>query len=153
MGRKKPRGLRKCPISQKHLSEQTSTYFWLYWEKSKCCTTRGQREVYRQQRPWSLRRAWFYPPHGVHLMYFVSVQSLMTYPNMGTIRPTLDDVEDKWAKVVYGDGLARMNISESRRQVVRFISREALVEPVDLQMIVFFVWDTFDSSLRSFNVL
>ena len=79
--------------------------------------------------------------------------STTTYPNMGTILPTLDDIHDSWAKVVYGDGLAHMKLSESRRQVVRFIGREAFVKPVDLQMIVVFVWDAFESSLRSFNVL
>ena len=77
----------------------------------------------------------------------------MTYPNMGAILPTLDDVHDSWAMVVCGDGLARMKLSESRQQVVRFIGREAFVEPVDLQMIVVFVWDALKSSLRSFNVL
>ena len=54
---------------------------------------------------------------------------------------------------VRGDGLARMNLNESRQQVMRFISREGLVEPVELEMIVVFVWDALDSGLRSFNVL
>ena len=77
----------------------------------------------------------------------------MTCPIVCAILPTLDDVHDSWAMVVCGDGLARMKLSESRRQVVRFIGREAFVKPVDLQMIVVFVWDAFESSLRSFNVL
>ena len=72
---------------------------------------------------------------------------------MGTILPTLDDVRDGRAMVVYGEGLAHMNLTESRQQVVRFIGRETFVEPVDLQMIVIFVWDALESSLRSFNVL
>ena len=72
---------------------------------------------------------------------------------MGAILPTLDDVLDSWTKVVYGDGLARMKLSQNCRQVVRFISREVFVEPVELQMIVVFVWDALESSLRSFNVL
>ena len=77
----------------------------------------------------------------------------MTYPNMGAILPTLDDVHDSWAIEVCGDGLALMKLSKSRRQVVRFIGREAFVESMDLQMIVVFVWDALESSLRSFNVL
>ena len=72
---------------------------------------------------------------------------------MGTIPPTLDDVRDSWARVVTGDGLAHMKLTQSRQQVVWFIGREAFVEPVNLQMIVFFVWDALESSLRSFNVL
>ena len=67
--------------------------------------------------------------------------------------PTLDDIQDSWTMVVYGDGLARMNISESSYQIVRFISRAGFVEPVELHMIVVFVWDALESSLRSFNVL
>ena len=77
----------------------------------------------------------------------------MTCPIVGAILPTLDDVRDSWAMVVCGDGLAHMNLTESRQQVVRFISREAFVEPVELDMIIVFVWDALESSLRSFNVL
>ena len=56
----------------------------------------------------------------------------MTYPNMGLILLTLDDVRDSWAMVVCGDGLAHINLTESRQQLVGFISRGGFVEPVDL---------------------
>ena len=75
------------------------------------------------------------------------------YPNIRAVLPTLDDVRDSWARVVCRDGLAHMNLSESRQQVVRFITREAFVEPVEFHMIVVFVWDALESSLRSFHVL
>ena len=77
----------------------------------------------------------------------------MTYPNMGAILPTLDDVPDSWTMVVCRDGLACMKLTKNRQQVVGFISREGFVEPVDLHMIVVIVWDALESGLRSFNVL
>ena len=77
--------------------------------------------------------------------------SLSEHENI--IAPTLDDVRDSWARVVCRDGFAHMNLAESRQHVVRFISRETFVEPVDLQMIVVFVWDSLESSLRTFHVL
>ena len=76
----------------------------------------------------------------------------MTYPNMGAILPTLDDVHDSWARVVCGDGHQREPHREPP-QVVRFIIRETFVEPVDLDIIVVFGWDALKSSLRSFHVL
>ena len=76
----------------------------------------------------------------------------MAYPNMATL-PTFDDVPDSWAMIVCGDGIAHINLNESRQQVVRSISRGGFVEAVEFQMIVVFVWDALESSLRSFKVL
>jgi len=66
---------------------------------------------------------------------------------------TLDDVEDGWARVVHGNRLANANLCESRRQVVRFIGREAIVEPMNLEVLVVVVLTALEPSLRNFNVL
>jgi hypothetical protein len=66
---------------------------------------------------------------------------------------TLDDISNSWARVVCGDRLAGMNFTESRHQVVRFVGREAFVEPVELNMFVVFMWTALDSSLRNFDML
>jgi hypothetical protein len=65
----------------------------------------------------------------------------------------LDDICNSWARVVCGDRLAGMNFTESRHQVVRFVGREAFVEPVDLKVFVVFMWTALDSSLRNFDML
>ena len=72
---------------------------------------------------------------------------------MSVVPRTPDDVHNSWTMVVSKNGLARMNLPESRRQVVRFISREAFVKLVDYQVVVVVMWDTLEPSLRSFDVL
>ena len=46
------------------------------------------------------------------------------------VQRTLHDVQDSWARVVCGDGLAGANLSNSCHQVVRFVGREVFIEPV-----------------------
>jgi hypothetical protein len=66
---------------------------------------------------------------------------------------TLDDVYSSWARVVSEDGLAGMNLTESRHQVMRFVGREVIIEPVDLQVIVILVRAALETSFRAFDVL
>jgi len=66
---------------------------------------------------------------------------------------TLNNICDSWARVVCGDRLADVNLTESRQQVVRFIGREAVVEPVDLEVLVIVVRTALKPSLRNWNVL
>jgi hypothetical protein len=65
---------------------------------------------------------------------------------------TLNDVYDSWAKEMSQDGLADMNFSEPRHQVVRFVGRAVLIEPVELQVFVVFVRDALEATLRNFDV-
>ena len=51
------------------------------------------------------------------------------------------------------DGLAGDNLTDSCHQVVRFVDREAFVEPVDLKVLVVVVRTALDASLRKFDVL
>lgn len=60
---------------------------------------------------------------------------------------TLDDVYDRWAMVLYRDRLAGVNLEESCHQTVRFVRRDVLIESVDLDVIVVFVWAAVDVSL------
>lgn len=66
---------------------------------------------------------------------------------------TLNNVCHSWARVVYGDRLSDVKISDSRHQVVKFASRAVFIEPVELQVFVVIVRTTLESSLRNFNVL
>jgi hypothetical protein len=60
---------------------------------------------------------------------------------------TLDDVYDRWTMVLYRDRLAGVNLEESCHQTVRFVRRDVLIESVDLDVIVVFVWAAVDVSL------
>ena len=51
------------------------------------------------------------------------------------------------------DGLALMNFSEHRHQVMRLVSRAAFVEPMKLEVRVVIMRATLESSLRNFDVL
>ena len=66
---------------------------------------------------------------------------------------TLDDICNSWAMVMCGDRLAGVKFTDSRHQVVRFVGREAFVEPVDFQVFVVVVRTTLKASLRNFEVL
>lgn len=55
--------------------------------------------------------------------------------------------------VVCGDGLAGDNLTDSCQQLVRFVGREAFIEPVDLKVFVVVVRAALDTSLREFDVL
>ena len=66
---------------------------------------------------------------------------------------TLDNVCHSWAMTVCRDGLTDANLSESRQQVVRFICRKGLVEPVDRDVFMVVVWTALKPSLRNFDVL
>jgi len=65
---------------------------------------------------------------------------------------TLDNVYSSWARVVSRDGLAGMDLTESRHQVVRFVGRSVFIEPVDLQVIVIVMRAALETSLRTFDV-
>ena len=54
---------------------------------------------------------------------------------------------------VSGDGLADANLSDSCRQVVRFVGRSGFIEPPELQVLVVVVRAALDASLRKFDVL
>ena len=66
---------------------------------------------------------------------------------------TLDDICNSWAMVMCGDRLAGVKFTDSRHQVVRFVGREAFVEPVDLKVFVVVMRTTLEPSLRNFDVL
>jgi hypothetical protein len=55
--------------------------------------------------------------------------------------------------VVCGERLAGVKFTDSRQQVVRFVGREAFVEPVDLKVFVIVMRTTLESSLRNFDML
>ena len=69
------------------------------------------------------------------------------------VQRTIDDVPDSWARVLCGDGLAGVKLSESCQQIVRFIGRDAFIEPLDLQVFVLIVRAALDASLGSFDEL
>ena len=69
------------------------------------------------------------------------------------VQRTLDDVQDSWARVVCGDGLAGANLSDGCHQVVRFVGREVFIEPVELHVFVLVVRAALDASLRKLDVL
>ena len=54
---------------------------------------------------------------------------------------------------VSGDGLADANLSDSCRQVVRFVGRSGFIEPPELQVLVVVVRAALDASLRKLDVL
>jgi hypothetical protein len=66
---------------------------------------------------------------------------------------TLSGVKDSWAKILSEDGLTALNFTEPCHHVVRFVDRTVLIEPVHLQLIVHFVRDALEASLRSLEVL
>ena len=66
---------------------------------------------------------------------------------------TLDNVYSSWTRVVSGNGLASMDLTESRHQVVGFVGRSVFIEPVDLQVIVIVMRAALETSLRTFDVL
>ena len=47
----------------------------------------------------------------------------------------------------------KVNFTEPCHQVVRFVSRTVLIEPVDLQVVVIIVRNALEASLRRFDVL
>jgi hypothetical protein len=55
--------------------------------------------------------------------------------------------------VVCWDGHAGAKVSDSCQQVVRFVGREAFIEPMDLKVFVVVVRAALDASLRKFDVL
>lgn len=66
---------------------------------------------------------------------------------------TLNDVHDSGAKEVSEDGMAGLNFTKPCHQVVRFVNRTLLIEPVELQVVVIIVRDALEASLRRFDVL
>jgi hypothetical protein len=66
---------------------------------------------------------------------------------------TLNGVKHSWAKEMCDDGLTALHFSEPCHHVVRFVDRAVLIEPVHLQLIVLFVRDALEASLRSLEVL
>ena len=51
------------------------------------------------------------------------------------------------------DGMASLNFTEPCHQVVRFVGRTILIEPVDLQVVVVIVRGALEARLKRFNVL
>ena len=47
---------------------------------------------------------------------------------------TFNDVHDSRAKKMCGDGLSAINFTEPCHQVVRFVYRAVLIEPLDLHV-------------------
>ena len=66
---------------------------------------------------------------------------------------TLDDVHDSRAKEMSENGMGLVNFTDPCHQVVRFVDRTVLIEPVELQVVVFIVRDALEASFRSFDVL
>lgn len=66
---------------------------------------------------------------------------------------TFNDVHDSRAKKMCGDGLSAINFTEPCHQVVRFVYRAVLIEPLDLHVFVVFMRDALEASLRSFGEL
>ena len=81
-----------------------------------------------------------------------SVYQIISYTLPNILR-TLDDVHDMWTRVVRVDRFSNVDLSEQRHQVMRCVGWAVLIEPVDLQVIVFIVCATLESSLRKFHVL
>lgn len=73
-------------------------------------------------------------------------------PSVHMLR-TLDDVSDSWARVLCRDGLANVNLTNSRRQVVRLIGRDGFVEPMELYVSVILVRTPLEPNLRKFDML
>jgi hypothetical protein len=66
---------------------------------------------------------------------------------------TLNDVHDSRAKEMSEDGMASINRTEPCHHVVRFVGRTLIIEPVDIQVVVFIVRDTLEANLGCFDVL
>ena len=86
-------------------------------------------------------------------MEFTCVLYQFHIPYFLNILHTLNDVHDSWAKEMSLNGLASMNFSEPRHQVVRFVGRAFVIKPVDMQVAVVFMRDTLEASLGNFDVL
>jgi hypothetical protein len=52
-----------------------------------------------------------------------------------------------------GDGMANLNLTKPRHQVVRFVGWTFIIKPVNLQVVVIIVRDALEASLRRFDVL
>ena len=66
---------------------------------------------------------------------------------------TLNDVHDSRAKEISENGMASLNFTEPCHQVVRYVDRAVLIEPVDFQVIALFVRDALEAGFRSCDVL
>ena len=66
---------------------------------------------------------------------------------------TIDDVHNSGAKEMSLDGMDGINFTEPCHQVVRFVGRAVLIEPVELQVGVLLVRDALEANLRGFDVL
>ena len=66
---------------------------------------------------------------------------------------TLNDVHGSRAKEMSEDGMASLNFTEPCHEVVRFVGRTFIIEPVDFQVVVIIVRDALEAGLRRFYVL
>ena len=67
---------------------------------------------------------------------------------------TFNDVHDSCVSIMTDDGFTDQNFSEPCHQIVRFIDRAVLIEPVDLHVLVVFMSDgALKAGLGSFDVL
>lgn len=66
---------------------------------------------------------------------------------------TVNDVHDSRAKEFSDDGMVGINFTEPCHQIVRFVDRAGLIEPVELQVVVIIVRDALEASYRRFDML
>ena len=74
-------------------------------------------------------------------------------PYFRTMLHTRNDVHDSGAKEMSEDGMASINCTEPCHQVVRFVDRAFVIAPVKFQVVMLFVRDALEASLRSCDVL
>ena len=89
-------------------------------------------------------------------MYSSSVSSTFYHTSSRHFQRTLDDIRDRCAaRVFYRDRLARVNLSDSCHQVVRFVRLGHCIESVQLHRDVFVlvVRAALGASLRKVNLL
>jgi hypothetical protein len=66
---------------------------------------------------------------------------------------TLNDVHDSRAKEMSEDGMTSINRTEPCHHVVGFVGRTLIIEPVDIQVVVFIVRDALEANLGCFDAL
>ena len=69
------------------------------------------------------------------------------------VQRTLDDVCNSRAMGICRDRHADSNLNDSCQYIVRFVSREAFIESVNLEVFMIVVWTALEASLRKFYML
>ena len=86
-------------------------------------------------------------------MEFTYILRQFDIPYFRTMLHTRNDVHDSRAKEMSEDGMASINCTEPCHQVVRFVDRAFVIAPVKFQVVMLFVRDALEASLRSCDVL